>query len=286
MSILKKFELMAKDKIIKIGIGLSENEIQNNKILRASINFIRKKGGKIFLFGTEKAAKQILNQKNYLEFKRDIILEEWGDPINRIFKFLNEKQIDAIVRGSFSSSSFLKNIKKKLILNRINRLALLETYNGFQFFYGPVGIDECNNKKKKIEFIEKALKLFEKIGLHPKISVLSGGRKSDLGRDAIVDNTIKDAEEIVNYFKKADLDIEISHDEILIEKAIKNNSTLIIAPDGISGNLIYRTLVHLGGGNAYGAIYLDTNHIIIDTSRVGKISEIEGAFLLARALAR
>jgi len=48
--------------------------------------------------------------------------------------------------------------------------------------------------------------------------------------------------------------------------------------------LIYRTLVHLGGGKAYGAIYMGLKKNIIDTSRVGEISEIQGALLLALAL--
>ena len=63
----------------------------------------------------------------------------------------------------------------------------------------------------------------------------------------------------------------------------RKKSNLIIAPNGVSGNLIYRTLVHLGGGKAYGAIYMGLNYPIIDTSRVGKISEIEGALILTLA---
>ena len=86
--------------------------------------------------------------------------------------------------------------------------------------------------------------------------------------------------------KEKYVNITITHDEILIEKAIENKSNLIIAPDGISGNLIYRTLVHLGGGKAYGAIYMGLKHTIIDTSRVGDISEIHGALLLALALSK
>ncbi len=121
--------------------------------------------------------------------------------------------------------------------------------------------------------------------IHPKISILSGGRFSDVGRDAKVDKSLREAEEIVKIFKENYSNLKISHDEILIEKAIKNKSNLIIAPDGISGNLIYRTLVHLGGGKAFGAIYMGNfKKIIIDTSRVGDTSEIFGALILAQAL--
>jgi len=76
----------------------------------------------------------------------------------------------------------------------------------------------------------------------------------------------------------------IEHSEILIENAIAKKTNLIIAPDGITGNLIYRTLVHLGGGKAYGAIYMDIERAIVDTSRVGDISEIRGALILAQSL--
>jgi predicted methyltransferase MtxX (methanogen marker protein 4) len=162
---------------------------------------------------------------------------------------------------------------------------LLETSNGFQFFYGPVGIDECNSYEKKITFIKKAIRVLESLKIKPKISVLSGGRIGDVGRDPHVDETIRNAVDIVEYFKKENPDLTISHDEILIEKAIENKSNLIVAPDGISGNLIYRTLVHLGDGKAYGAIYMDIDRAIIDTSRDGNQSEIYGALILALALA-
>ena len=104
-----------------------------------------------------------------------------------------------------------------------------------------------------------------------------------------IDKSIRDGEEVVATIKGRYPKLNINHDEILIENAVTNNSNLIIAPEGISGNLIYRTLVHLGGGRAYGAIYLfndqkTTRKIIIDTSRVGKLSEIQGALLLALAL--
>jgi len=74
-------------------------------------------------------------------------------------------------------------------------------------------------------------------------------------------------------------------EEILkLTRQLINKSNLIIAPDGISGNLIYRTLVHLGGGKAYGAIYMGIDKTIIDTSRVGNHSEFYGALVLALAL--
>ena len=215
----------------------------------------------------------------------NITFIECEEAEKEIFESLNNNTIDAIIRGSLSSNKFLDNLRSYLNIQKINRLALLETVNGHQFFFGPVGIDECNNLVDKLEFLEKSLKEFELLNIKPNISILSGGRLGDIGRDDKIDKSIRDGEKIVETIKKKYPTLSIKHHEILIEDAVRNKSNLILAPEGISGNLIYRTLVHLGGGKAYGAIYMGLKKAIIDTSRVGDISEIHGAFLLALALA-
>ena len=284
MKLLEKFTSMAKGKEGNIGIGLGENKTHNLKILNAALSFLKENKASIHIFGFETQVNHLSNEVEYQENKSRIKLVKSSAPEELIIEDLNKGNLDAIVRGSLSSSKFLKNIKKKLNISEINRLTLLETSEGFQFFYGPVGIDECNTFEKKIAFIKMAIEVLNSLNLVPKISILSGGRASDVGRDVHVDETIKIAEEVVKYFQDDSSHISISHDEILIENAIEKKANLIIAPEGISGNLIYRTLVHLGSGKAYGAIYMDKNRIIIDTSRVGKLSEIFGAFKLALAL--
>jgi putative methanogen marker protein 4 len=284
MNLFDIFKLKAKSKNINIGIGLGDDEEHNTKILKTSIEFLKEYDSKIFLFGTEQAALHIRKETYFKKNFKRLELITTQEPVKEIISFLDDNLISAIVRGSLSSNTFLKNVKSYLNITEINRLALLETFDGFQFFFGPVGIDECNSKENKINFLNKAIGLCKSLKILPKISILSGGRLSDLGREKFVDNTIYDAEEIVNHFKKANSNLSINHEEILIENAIHRQSNIIIAPDGISGNLIYRTLVHLGGGKAYGAIYLGLDKIIIDTSRVGQISEIYGALLMSLAL--
>ena len=281
---LQKFQLAAKDKEKNIGIGLGKSEYQNQKILKASIRFLKEYKSNVYLFGTEKKINEVLEPSHKIKNNSKMKFIECQDPENSILEFLKMNEIDSIVRGSLNSNIFLKNLKIKLNIKTINRLALLETVNGHQFFYGPVGIDECNNFNKKIAFLEAALEELRRINIIPKTSILSGGRIGDLGRDIIVDQTIQDAEKIVKFMKEKYIDLNISHDEILIEKAVENKANLILAPNGISGNLIYRTLVHLGGGKAYGAIYMGLKNPIIDTSRVGNFSEIYGALILALAL--
>jgi len=278
---------MALGKTTKIGLGLSDSEFQNLKILKASTQFLQQQNSiqsKIYLFGSNISIVSLSNNPLYKKSKNNIILIKGKEPEKEIIEFLNNKTVNVIVRGSLSSNKFLENIKSKFSITEINRLALLETLDGFQFFFGPVGIDECNNYETKVGFIKKAIQVIKSLNITPKISVLSGGRTSDLGRNPSVDDTIKIANDVVDFFTNQDPDLDISHDEILIENAIKKESNLIIAPEGISGNLIYRVLVHLGGGKAYGAIYMGLDKVIIDTSRVGSLSEIQGALLLALAL--
>lgn len=285
MSIISRFTRGVKGKEINIGIGLGESEFHNKKILYAAIKFITSyPTNTIYFVGQKKSTDAISVNSSYLKHKSKIKLVDTEEPTEILFAFLEDNTVDAIIRGGFSSSKFLPLVKKKLNIPVINRLALLETNAGYQFFYGPVGIDECNDLDSKLNFIEASINQLTNLDLNPKVSVLSGGRKSDIGRNERVDRTIREAEEIVKNIRGIFPNVEIEHDEILIEQAIENNANLIVAPDGISGNLIYRTLVHLGGGNAYGAIYMGLDRVIIDTSRVGDLNEYHGAFLLALSL--
>lgn len=139
-------------------------------------------------------------------------------------------------------------------------------------------------------------KLFQKLGWNLHVGILSGGRLSDRGRDPRVDQTIDEARQLEDIFssknqeEQNNLEFEVNHYQILIEQSISDKANLLVAPDGISGNLIYRTLVHLGEGKSYGAIYLNMllqyGRIIIDCSRVAPIFELEGAISLAAGLSK
>ncbi|MFW9939738.1 MAG: methanogenesis marker protein Mmp4/MtxX [Candidatus Thorarchaeota archaeon] len=274
---------MAEKKSGNIGIGLGTSEFHNRKILTAIFNFLERYTSQIYVFGNTETLNHIQDKIN-TKYKSNIFLIHSKLPEKSIFEFLKNNTINSVIRGSLSSNKFLENLKEQLNVEVINRLALLETVDGYQFFYGPVGIDECNNIDDKIEFLENTKKQLELLKIEPIISVLSGGRFGDIGRTNTIDTSIKIGEKTVAIMKERYPNLAINHDEILIENAIKNKSNIIIAPDGISGNLIYRTLVHLGGGKAYGAIYMNLEKVIIDTSRVGDLSEIQGALLLALSL--
>lgn len=200
------------------------------------------------------------------------------------------------IRGSLPSAPFLKYLMNILLFIRrdiyeqvrISRLSILESIDGVQFFFAPVGIDEANNFEKKKKIISDGDKLLHDFKIKPIISVLSGGRSGDIGRDSDVDKSLKEAQLLVEYFTKEKDMNYIYNDNILIENSIKRKATFIIAPSGMSGNLIYRTLVHLGGGKAFGAIYSTIlfrhNVVLIDSSRNAREPEILGSLILATGL--
>jgi predicted methyltransferase MtxX (methanogen marker protein 4) len=74
---------------------------------------------------------------------------------------------------------------------------------------------------------------------------------------------------------------DATHCEILIEDAVETCG-LIIAPDGISGNLVFRTLTFLGGGHGHGAPVVNISRIFVDSSRASP--NYANALLLAASL--
>ncbi|MDD1663377.1 MAG: methanogenesis marker protein Mmp4/MtxX, partial [Methanomicrobiales archaeon] len=166
-------------------------------------------------------------------------------PGESLVRALVDGEIDAAVRGSLPSSTTLRALKDAAGVDHLLRIAILSPPNGKKFLLAPVGVDEGWTVADKLELVERGRELAARLGLGREVAVLSGGRLGDVGRHPAVDRTLADAE-LVARLSGA------THREILLEDAI-GTSGMILAPDGISGNLIFRTLVFLGGGRAYGA---------------------------------
>ena len=183
-------------------------------------------------------------------------------------------RIDAAVRGTLPANTTLRALKKAEGVTHLERIALLETVNGKKFLLTPVGVDEGWTVPEKLELIKKGRQIAKKFGLLPKVGVLSGGRLGDIGRHSQVDASMAEAELVARLG-------EAEHCEILIEDAVETCG-LIIAPDGISGNLIFRTLIFLGGGKSHGAPVVNISRIFVDTSRASP--NYSNALLLAASL--
>jgi len=187
-------------------------------------------------------------------------------------------RIDAAVRGTLGATKTLGYLKSALGVSRLARLALLTTADGVPFFLVPVGIDEGNSVADRVDLVYRSVNAIRRFGIIEKVAVLSGGRFEDAGRSEIVDQSLADSEVVTGMLCERGIDAK--HYGILIEDAIRA-ANVIVAPDGITGNLIFRTLTFLGGGGGFGAPVL-ADLVFVDTSRV-KV-KFSDAIMLASAL--
>ncbi|MBC7085845.1 MAG: methanogenesis marker protein Mmp4/MtxX [Methanomethylovorans sp.] len=253
---------------VKVAIGIRD---PTKKIISTAEEAHRQGFAEVILVG---------NQHEIDVFGTHLEVVGTAEPEKMIVDLMTAGYVDAAVRGTARASETLAYLKKTLKIDKLHRLALLTTADGSPFFIAPVGIDEGSDVVDKMEFAKLGSEHIRRFGIEPIVGVLSGGRMSDLGRNIRVDRTLADGEFIVNRLRE--MGIKAKHYTILIEDAIKE-ANFIIAPDGISGNLIFRTLVFLGGGDGMGAPVLMDKYVFVDTSRVG--GHYTKAIMVASALA-
>jgi putative methanogen marker protein 4 len=209
-----------------------------------------------------------------LPSEKTIRILESAHPEQAMIDDLMNGSIDAAVRGTLPANATLKALKLAEGVDHLERIALLETAGGKKFLLTPVGVDEGWTVPEKLELIRKGKVIAKKFGLPEKTGILSGGRLGDIGRHKQVDASMAEAELVAKLSGSV-------HCEILIEDAIQSCG-LIIAPDGISGNLIFRTLTFLGNGYGHGAPVVNIRRIFVDSSRASP--NYSNALLLAASL--
>jgi len=203
------------------------------------------------------------------------------DSAEGMMNALRRGEVDAVVRGDLSANKVMAEVKAQFSLDHLLRAALMQPKGGRMFFLAPVGVDEGWGVERKLEFLRFSAPLFRKLGVGMEAGVLSGGRLGDIGRSAEVDRTIKEAIEVERLARKEGFDVE--HCQILIEEAVRTKN-LVIAPDGISGNIIFRTMHLVDGCVSMGAPILNLEKVFVDTSRAKRC--YADSIALASALAR
>ena len=184
--------------------------------------------------------------------------------------------IRAAIRGTLPANATLTALKQVAGVDHLERIALLETAGGKKFLLAPVGVDEGWSVAEKVSLVKKGREIAGKFGLPSRVAILSGGRLGDVGRNRRVDRSMAEAELVARLTGE-------THYEILIEAAI-SDAGVIIAPDGITGNLIFRTLTFLGAGHGHGAPVVNIDRIFVDTSRASP--DYRNAILLADTLSK
>lgn len=188
-------------------------------------------------------------------------------------------KIDAAVRGDMPSDVLLPILKRGLGLRKLERVVLLEPAGGRLFMLAPVGIDEGWTDEQRFDIARRAADFAKRMDMDPRIAVMSGGRCEDRGRCAAVDKSIDSALAVADMLKDAGYDAY--HCQILVEDAIEE-AGIVIAPEGITGNIMFRTLHFVGGAQALGAPVVNADRVFVDTSRVK--TDYRDSIALARRL--
>ncbi len=215
-------------------------------------------------------AEIIIVSPYHIKGKFNVIQTE--NPAQDLVSMLTSGEVDGIVRGDLPAGDF----KSKLPFTQ--QRAVLVEFDKYEFYMGPVGIDEGIKPEDRIQLALKLSALIEKLGVHPQIGVLSKGRLEDVGRSDEVDRSLMEGQMITKELSE----FNATHHGILIEEAM-GNSNIIICPDGISGNLLFRTMVLVGKAVGWGAPYT-SEYVVIDTSRNSPY--LSNAIIHASALAR
>lgn len=189
-----------------------------------------------------------------------MVYRDPGDLVDDLYS----GRIEAAVRGDMSSSKLLPILKERAGVRNLERLVLLEPPASKMFFLTPVGIDEGWSIDQKYDMAVRSVDVMKRLGTGTRIAVMSGGRKDDKGRNDEVDKTLKEAVELTERLVAAGYDAYDA--QILIEAAV-DDADLIVASNGIVGNLVFRIIHFIGGAKALGAPVINIDKVFIDTSR-------------------
>lgn len=238
-----------------------------------------------------------------------------------LIKAYSDPNVDAVVRGSLKSSKIMKYLRELDKDSKIHRATYINTdgsgftlnvpapgskrgyvssNENFEFLLSPVGIDEGNTLEERFELAIQSCKFIQSLGMEVKIAILADGRSDDIGRSERIDKSLEDSEKLTQmlleeFENNSDFDNDsddiskhysVKNYYILLEQAIKDKNNIIISPDGISGNILFRALVLLNSWPSCGAVTLGIDKIFIDTSRDQSVKGYLRSLNLAYDLAK
>jgi putative methanogen marker protein 4 len=223
--------------------------------------------------GLAKGLRERLNASGH-----DISVHAFGTA-ESLIRSLAEGRVDGAVRGTLGSQEVLLRVRKEFGLGSIMRTSLMEDMSGRPFMLTPVGIDEGRDMSSKLELVQSTISYFKGSGWRLKVGVLSKGRTEDSGRGPDIEASLKEGDRITRILTRRG--ISAKHFTILLEDAIEG-SDIVLAPDGVSGNLIFRSLHLVAGARSYGAPVLNSPRVFVDTSRAR--SDFLGPVLLTAGI--
>ena len=127
----------------------------------------------------------------------------------------------------------------------------------------------------------------KELGVKPKIGIITGVRHGTYDRRketregviGYLNKNYEDAQEIVDYFKQKG--IQIKNYAIELNSAVEDGCNIIVPPNGMVGNQIFRALCLIGGGKILTCSRANIPHPYEDNSRCEKDFEPHIKWLVA-----
>lgn len=226
MDFEKKIESICKQKKNRVGIGIT-------KPTPELVKYIKKISGlvDVVVFG---ANVEGLERVTTSDIEMDMT------------HALKDGKIGGIVRGQADAFKMKESMSKVFgyAKDQIIHPAIVQDLKGKLFVLCPVSNPQGWTVEQKVKLIDESLALMKMFDIPVKMGVLTSVRPGSLGRNSFLDDTYKQADEITALYSKR---FEIKNYNIEIETAMRDNCTLIIEPNGATGNQVLRVLMFLAG---------------------------------------
>jgi len=258
----------------RVAIGLDTSQQQSAEKVINSALFAKREGyiEPVLVSGNDVAPE--LENAKVVGTEMPLVVDQ--NPEGVFIRMIRDGAVDAGIRGNLSSKKVIPLLRSEFLVDNLCRASVLEINNRLVLL-APVGIEEGDTMNELVAISESSEKLATKLGIPLKVAVLSGGRVEDYGRSAKVDKMLSDSKALTSSL--AALGFQATDYGIEIERALADGATMLLAPDGIVGNLIFRSMVLVGGIESYGAVATALPRVYVDTSRS------KGSFLLPMILA-
>jgi predicted methyltransferase MtxX (methanogen marker protein 4) len=194
---------------------------------------------------------------------------------------LVEGGADVAIRGTLSSHDVLPLLRDASGVADAMRVALMDLGGGRTFLLAPVGIDEGRDMAERWSLLQGAIGLARDLGWEPRVAVMSMGRSEDRDRGEAIALSHRECEALRSAAEAEGAEAVCTG--IQLERAVEGHN-VVMAPDGVTGNLVFRALHLVSGHESWGAVAMGLAPLIfVDTSR--EKTDYLGALHLARALA-
>jgi predicted methyltransferase MtxX (methanogen marker protein 4) len=259
----------------KIGFGLKEPDKEVLKSLVKS-----KKYAEIVLVGPDAI-------KNVKGFEKVIS----NEPEKKIAEILAKGEVEGIIRGTiddFKTVEAYEAIVGKDKTKNMAEFGLLEDACGRQFFISEASNPKGWTREEKMDSLGRTVGfMINELGLKPKIGFLTGVRHDTYTRRKgsqewpikYLNETYEDAEYGVKYYTGKG--IEAKNYAIEVNAAVEDGCNIVVPPNGMAGNQIFRALCLIGGGRILSAVRGNLPHIYEDNSRNERNFETHVKWLVA-----